>query len=209
MKVLTIILALMVITVPVHALTWDFEDAAQMDDWEVVNGDWTIEDGMLKGEIGTDYMGIAAGDIGWTDYTVEMEMSVSEGQYTYFMVRVQEDPLSYYAFERTQTGAMNAFRRDAGAHSKVAAGGVLPEGHEEFHIWKFVAEGGTMTAYIDDEEVLVVEDATYPAGRIGIGGYNSSILMKSVTVEGVNIPTTAIEPSGKLASSWGYLKAEH
>ena len=197
----------LILQTPVHALIWNFDSEKELDDWEIVNGEWEVKDGNLVGQIGTDYMGIAGGDVEWTDYTVEMKASVGTGQYTYFMVRVQDDPLSYYTFERTQTGNMNAFRRDAGAHSKLAAGGALPGGHEEFHIWKFVVEGDTMTAYLDDEELLVIEDPNYETGRIGIGGYNSDIVVDYISIEGPGIPANPVESAGKLASSWGSIKA--
>ena len=102
----------------VYALTWDFKSPAELKDWKVINGKWTIENGKLKGELLGDYMGIVAGDLGWSDYTLEMETTVVEGKYTYWMVRVQDNPLSYYAMERNESSSSPIWRRDAGTHTQ-------------------------------------------------------------------------------------------
>ena len=198
----------------VYALTWDFDDTAQLKDWTVINGKWSIEGGKLKGELLGDYMGIVAGDLGWSDYTLEMETTVVEGKYTYWMVRVQDNPLSYYAMERNESSSSPIWRRDAGTHTKIANDVALPANNLESHIWKIEAKGDTITTYIDGKELLSAKDATYAKGRIGLGGHNSGsatgknvVTFDYVKVEGTGIPTAAaVKSIGKLSVAWGSLK---
>ena len=220
MKVLTIFLSLifaLISQVIVQALTWDFENDAQLKDWTVINGKWNIEGGKLKGELLGDYIGIVAGDLEWEDYTLEMETTVAEGKYTYWMVRVQTDPLSYYTLERHDGNASPIWRRDAGQHTKIGNDVPLPGDHLESHIWTIEVKGDTITAYLDGEELLSAEDKTYKKGRIGLGGHNAGsatgkniLLFDYVKVEGPGIPSgAAVKPIGKLAITWGTLKVDY
>ena len=217
MKVLSVILASTILAlipqVLVYALIWDFENAAQLNDWTVINGEWTIEDGKLRGELLDAYIGIVAGDLEWDDYTLETETTVVEGKYTYWMVRVQDDPLSYYTLERNDGNKAPIWRRDEGQHSKIAEDVALPDGHLESHIWTIEVEGESIIAYVDGEEILSAEDNTYEKGKIGLGGHNYAsdtglniILFDYVKVEGPNIPASAVDSSGKLTAAWGSLK---
>lgn len=219
MKVLMAIsLSLLFVLVPqiiVHAITWNFDDPAQLNDWKVINGKWTIENGKLRGELLDVYVGIVAGDLGWSDYTLEMETTLVEGKYTYWMVRVQDDPTSYYALERNDTNSAPIWRRDAGKHKKIGNDVALPADHAKSHIWKIEAKGETITAYIDGKQLLSAKDATYKKGRIGLGGHNSAsatgkniITFDYVKVEGTGIPSdvSAVKSIDKLAGTWGSLK---
>ena len=218
---LTLVFVL-ILQVPVHALRWDFKNEADLDDWTVIRGKWTIEDGNLRGELEGDYIGIVAGDLEWSDYTLEVETTVLEGVYTYWMVRVQDDPQpggsdligSYYTLEREQTDRVHLFQIDAGQWTEMGQPVLLPGGHLESHIWKFEVEGNKITVYLDGEELLSAEDDKYEKGRIGLGGHNHSsatgkniVLFDYVEVSGPGIPVSAaVKSIGKLAVAWGSIK---
>jgi len=69
---------------PAWSLFYDFENKAQLGDWEIIGGDWEIEDGVLKGENvpaapGFDHgPGIVIGEDTWTDYVFELKMKMEE-----------------------------------------------------------------------------------------------------------------------------------
>ncbi|MBI1925401.1 hypothetical protein HYR99_14260 [Candidatus Poribacteria bacterium] len=225
MKVLTFFMFAIFLIVPsvavdVAALTWDFEKPEQLkNDWKVINGKWEIEKGKLKGTLGPDYIGIVnvfEGSSEWTDYELEVETTVEEGMYTYWMVRVQPDPLSYYTVERHHVGGSVLWRRDAGKHSKIIDGPALPANHLETHVWKFVVKGDTITAYLDGKKLMEGTDKTYKKGTIGLGGHSfgsatgkNVILFDNVSVNGPGIPAAfSVSPGGKLALTWGEIKSK-
>ena len=202
------------------ALLWDFSDKGQIDNWQAINGKWEIEDGKLKGTLGPDYMGIICtykGSSDWTDYTFSAETEVSEGKYTYWMVRVQPDPLSYYAFERSHSNNTTIWRRDAGKHTKLAAGNALQAGHLDKHIWKIDVKGDEISVFLDDKLLAEAKDSTYKKGTVGLGGHNldsatgkNVILFDNISVDGEGIPKSlGIAPASKFATSWANIKATY
>ncbi|MBM3242412.1 hypothetical protein FJZ31_39640 [Candidatus Poribacteria bacterium] len=211
------LLLMMIFHVNAVALTWDFEKQAQLDNWKAINGTWEIEKGQLKGTLGPDYMGIVCifeGSEDWADYTFEAKTTVAEGKYTYWMARVQPDPLSYYAFERSHSNSATIWRRDKGQHAKLMAGPALQPGHLETHLWKMEVKGDQISVFLDDKLLVEATDNTYKKGTIGFGGHNMDsatgknvILFDDVSVNGPGIPASlSVSPRGKLALTWGEMK---
>ena len=93
------VLLMLIFCLSISALTWDFKTQKQMDDWEVINGEWEIKDGKLLGTQQKTYIGVVAGDVNWKDYLLKVKWEKTVGPYTYLMVRLQKDPLSYYTIE--------------------------------------------------------------------------------------------------------------
>jgi len=66
-------------------IKFDFEDAKQLKEWEVISGDWKIKNGIITGEFakpapGSDNgVGIVYGDVNWTDYTLELKIRSDAG----------------------------------------------------------------------------------------------------------------------------------
>lgn len=202
------------------ALLWDFSDKGQINHWKAINGEWKIEDGKLKGTLGPDYIGIICtydGSSNWTDYTFSAETEVPEGKYTYWMVRVQSDPLSYYAFERSHSNSTTVWRRDAGQHAKLASGDALPAGHLDKHTWKIEVKDDNISVLLDDKLLAEAQDSTYKKGTIGLGGHNMDsatgknvILFDNISVDGEGIPKSlGIAPVSRFATSWANIKARY
>ncbi len=189
------------------ALTWKFENQKQMDDWEVINGDWEVKDGKLLGTQQTTYIGVVAGDVDWKDYLLQIKWEKTAGTYTYLMVRVQKEPLSYYTIEISQNNNVKVFRRDAGTHTNLFPGKPLADAGVRKYEAEITVEKKDITVVINGEEITTVTDDTYTAGRIGVGGYASSNAFDEVTVEGPGIPSAAVAPEGKLAAIWANIKA--
>ena len=200
------VLLMLIFCFSVPALTWDFKSQNQMDDWEVINGDWEIKDGKLLGTQQKTYIGVVAGDVGWEDYLLKVKWEKTVGPYTYLMVRVQKDPLSYYTIEISQNNNVKVFRRDAGQHTNLFPGKPLADAGVLEYEAEITVEKKDITVVINGEEITTVTDNTYTAGRIGIGGYASSNAFDEITVEGPGIPSAAVAPEGKLATVWSAIK---
>ena len=70
-------------------------------------------------------------------------------------------------------------------------------------------EGSTMSAWFND--VLIVDeyedtDNLFESGQIGFLNYNSLCQYDNLTIDGANVPSSAVTPGSKLASSWGAIK---
>jgi len=204
----------------VTALLWDFSGKGQINDWKTINGKWEIEDGKLKGTLGPDYMGIICtykGSSGWADYTFSVETEIAEGKYTYWMVRVQSDPLSYYAFERSHSNSATVWRRDAGQHTKLADGNALQAGHLDKHIWTIDVKGDNISVFLDDKLLAEAKDGTYQKGTVGLGGHSlgsdtgkNVILFDNVSVDGKGIPKSlSVAPANKFTTSWANIKTKY
>jgi len=197
---------MLIFCLSVSALTWDFENQKQMDDWEVINGDWEIKEGRLLGTQQTTYIGVVAGDVGWKEYTMTVKWEKTAGTYTYLMVRVQKDPLSYYTIEISQTNNVKVFRRDAGQHTNLFPGKPLADAGIRKYEAEITVEQKDITVVINGEEITTFQDSKYTEGRIGVGGYASSNAFDEITVEGPGIPSAAVTPESKLAATWCSIK---
>ena len=200
------ILLMLIYCISVSALTWDFQNQKQMDDWEIINGEWEIKDGKLLGTQETTYIGVVAGDVEWKDYTLNVKWEKTVGPYTYLMVRVQKDPLSYYTIEISQSNNVKVFRRDAGQHTNLFPGKLLPDAGTRKYEADITVEKKDITVVINGEEITTVTDGKYTAGRIGVGGYSSTNAFDEITIEGPGIPSATVTPKGKIAAVWGTIK---
>ena len=178
-----------------------------MDDWEVINGDWNIKDGKLLGTQENTYIGVVAGDVGWEDYTLAVRWERTVGPYTYLMVRVQEDPLSYYTIEISGSdNNVKVFRRDAGQHANLFPGKPLADAGVQEYEAEITVEENDIIVVINGEEITTVTDNMYTAGRIGVGCYASSNAFDEITVEGPGVPPSAVASESKLSTMWASIK---
>lgn len=61
---------------------WDFENDTQIDEWQVVNGTWEINDGVLQEtSMAESAMHAVVGDENWENYTLEAKIRVDEHRY--------------------------------------------------------------------------------------------------------------------------------
>ncbi len=154
------------------------------------------------------YIGVVAGDVNWKDYLLKVKWEKTVGTYTYLMVRLQKDPLSYYTIEISESNNVKVFRRDAGQHTNLFPGKQLADAGVREYKAEITVEKKDITVVINGEEITTITDGMYTAGRIGVGGYASSNAFDEITVEGPGIPSAAVATEGKLATIWGAIKAQ-
>jgi len=191
-------------------ILYDFEDAAQLNDWEIVADEWTIEGGALVGTTPAgQYFGIYTGDSSWSDYFMEFTATKLEGSYVYINFRVQ-DNMDRYDYEASYgTNTTTIFRWDADAATEIIPGGKagsapLPAG--DTHTYRVEVAGANIKAYLDGELLYDFEDDTFETGGIGMAGTSSKASFDNIEIEGTGVPKTAVEPAFKLTSSWGRIK---
>ncbi len=155
------VLLMLIFCLSISALTWDFKTQKQMDDWEVINGEWEIKDGKLLGTQQKTYIGVVAGDVNWKDYLLKVKWEKTVGTYTYLMVRVQKDPLSYYTVEITGSNNVKVFRRDAGQHTNLFPGKQLADAGVREYEAEITIEKKDITVVINGEEITTITDGMY------------------------------------------------
>ncbi len=234
MKLLsTICISLLLWTFPAWALFYDFESKAQLEDWDIVGGEWEIGKGILTGEnvpavAGFDHgPGIIVGEDTWTDYTLEFKMKMEEGKLGGPIIRYIDEE-NWYWFESWKT----QFYLRPHVNGEDQAPDPIPEalwdrGEEfqdgEWHIYRIEAEGEDIAAWVDGEKVL---EFTYnelewgrPAhavkegllrGKVGLMTWTGDMGVASfddVRIEGIGIPGSAVYALGKLATMWAKVKS--
>ena len=227
----TCLVLVSIASVEAGKITWNFENQDELSDFEILKSDWKIEDGKLIGTVtepsGTTAYGIVTGSSEWEDYAIEAELTIPEGAYCYFNFRIK-DERDFMLAELNWVPSVIFYQiADGGGTNRNPTGGLddfpLPDDYTETHVWKLDVQGDEITLYMDGEELasLVVAEIE-PTGKIGFGGdiwtsaTGENVLeFEYISVEGPTIPGNfeghyhgeAVEPTGKLAATWGQIKA--
>ena len=215
---------------------YDFSDAAQLNDWEILHGEWKIKDGALRYEgdnAATPLVGIVAGDEKWDDYTMEFLMKVVEfrevgGTYLGAVVRYVDDE-NLQGFQGYNAPAN--FPRGIFYHRPKPdkPWGNAPEEHIGTYSWtdpdkksgthdgkphevKILAKGDKYSVWIDRQmdPIIDFEFGEGPKeGKIGFTGWQEGIVEYDDVYVG---PPSGkwfvrnIKPQGKLTTMWGNVK---
>ena len=199
-------------------IEFDFEDAKQLKEWEIISGDWEIKGGIITGEFakpapGSDNgVGIVYGDEEWTDYTLEVKIrSDAGGTNAPGPIARFTDISNYYFFECYNNSMI--FRPHTDGTDRVwveqAAVPGFP-GLKEWHDLKIEIEGNHVKVWVNDNEVLDF-DSKFPVekGKIGLTTWGLAGEITSfddVIVSGDKIKGRPVNPKGKLTSVWGKIK---
>ena len=122
---------------------------------------------------------------------------------------VQENAsLDRYDFEASySSNTMTIYSWIGGAYNEIIPGGkpertAKPDG--DTHVYRVEVSGNSIKAYVDDELHFEFEDDSFEAGRIGLGGYGSTVQFDNLKITGTGIK--AVDPALKLSAAWGEVK---
>ena len=201
-----------------QALFFDFEHEAQLEEWNIISGTWQIEkddvnnSNVVSGEGDNDLI-LAIGDADWADYTVEFEASGLTDDIG-IVFRLQ-DINNYCAFLLAPSLNLSEwFLKEGGVFDENVGekGDSLGVSINEWHKCKLVVEGMQASIFVDDEEPfdpLEIKDG-FENGGIGLRQWADHGHYDNVMISGPGIPLSPgelVEPNGKLASTWGGIKA--
>lgn len=213
-----LILCMLLIALPVCAGTFsdDFEDG-NIKGWKPV-GKWFVESGELVGENmkpAYDSGGIFIGELTWMDYTVEADVKLIEARPmprgAGIFIRAQSEPgemprLHTFGFG---PGSCGHSLQPGGAESITK---IRPFSVGTWYHLKVVADDNHFEFYINDELIGEFDHLAYPNGRIGLLVFNMKARFDNVVITGEDVPDSGpsgygVEPQGKLAMTWGKIKA--
>jgi len=192
--------------------TWveDF-DSKDVGQWNEVVGEWNTEDGGYAETAGTDYAKTMFGDEDWTDYTIEVDVTLAKNVSTNavgILVRADEDGKNGYRYwirTDSQNAQFSKWENDGYTHFEQPA---VPVTVGETYRLKIVMEGNTFQCFVDDELLVDMKDDFRDSGRVGFICYRSYPRYDNLLITGPNIPDNlAVQSEGKLAASWGKIKS--
>ena len=201
---------------PALAIRYEFDSEKEIADWELgPQATAEVKDGMLELTVaGGQNSGIYFGEDSWTDYRMEVKARKVVGPYFHLFARTQEPTVDFYFMEISYNSHTTSLFMFSGGAANEITGGPRPKrpdskdtkGGDAYTI-VFETEGETLRTYIDGKLMVENQDKTYDKGRPGLGGRDSTVLYEYVEINGEGIPPTAVEPTGKLTTTWGELKS--
>ena len=215
------------LALPSLAGTWrdDFEDG-NLDGWKGLDPCWTVEDGECSGEFFNAPPNmmeiIQIGDTGWKDYTVKCRMKFAGAPGGFAGINYRDTGMMWgrYGFgidadENTAEG-WKAFQGAVTFPSKIPLPFALSK--DTWYELNIIVEGDYFEFYINGKPAGEFEDNSIPSGKVGLGVRNAHVHFDDLIISGDDVEDggswdaakhpeeKAVEPKGKLATSWGKLK---
>ena len=190
---------------------WDFEK--NDDGWKVANGNWTVDDGVYKVSRGAEAEHSLVGEKDWDNYTIEAKIRIDEHHWTGLVFRAKSEMEYYVYYFNVPDNKTELWKHTDGAWTNrenlaqiPAVGGVVIKNGEWIDM-KVEVDGNDFTLHINGEKQSDNSDASYAEGQVGLWAWNTAASFDDFTIEGDNIKDTlAVDPSQKLATTWGRLK---
>ena len=223
MKVLAICVLMLFQSISIFALYFDFEEDAQLDQWESL-GTWKIVKDevtgskVLSGE-GANEVCTLVGEKTWTDYVIEFEAS---GQTDEISVAFRaKDANNYIGFMIAPSLNLTEFFQklngafDENISTKADSLGVKIQ---VWHKYRLEVKGNTAIAFVDNKEALKPMDLgklpkDFATGRVGFRQWNDKAYYDNVLITGPGIPKSpgeklAVNPMTKIPIIWAGLKSK-
>ena len=222
MSFIMIVLAMLLQATLGLSLYFDFEDDAQLKQWDI-QGTWIIEKDkengskVLAGEGAGEVIALV-GELNWTDYTVEFEAS---GQTDEIAIAFRaQDADNFVSFMVAPSLNLSEwFQKKGGQFDENigAKGDKLGIETQEWHKYKLVVEGNKAIIFADDKEAIKALQLdklpdVFKQGKIGFRQWADSARYDNVLITGPGIPRTPGEPgaavnlAAKLTTTWASLK---
>ena len=200
----------------------DFEAetvGSEASKWTAVSGEWRVEydEGNVYSVDRTLSPNVeaitVAGDVSWTDYTLEFKMKMADVATTCASGPIMRyvDAQNWYFFECYNEKIFIRPHVDGVDLGKDPIPGTILEGLEGFpkdgqwHKIKIEAEGVMFTISVNDDDISF-EYKGLDHGKVGLTTWpGDHVLYDDVSIVGPGV-SNAVSPSGKLTTTWGRLK---
>lgn len=156
-----------------------YSDFSSLSGWSTSGSNVSLQDGKLI--MGTGENRAFTGDASWTDYTVNVNAKLNQGQgYGIFFRTSGTQPLNGYSFQYDPgygTGSFIMRRWVNGSEQNPFAVAAPPAGFQWTGTDRSVSldvQGNTFRAYVDGELVLTGTNSTYSSGSVGLRTWGTS-----------------------------------
>ena len=202
------------------ALYYDFENQKQLDDWNVIQGTWSIIDGKLDGK------GPQAGQPGimivladhiwkdeWKDYTVKFKAKIQENTEDAGIVfrwqKAEPNDRRYYLYRIDNwPRGFNQQQAEGWVAGQMQGQEKIEIESDKWYQFRLEVVGTKFNCYLDGKLMFNLEDPknTYSWGRIGFRMWNSHAQYDDLDIRGSGIPGSAVSSGEKMTITWGKLK---
>ena len=213
LKAVSIIFFVALLTSTASAGVWQENfDRGLPDGWNEVKGEWKILKDAYAETSGAEYAKTMFGDEDWTDYTVEVDITLVKHvnvNAAGVLIRADADGdngMRYWIRTDQHKCQFSRWRENQFEHI-VTPLPVEPEVGETYRL-KVIAEGQNYQCFVDDELLFEGDDDAKfrDSGRIGFITHTANVHFDNLVIDGADIPSFAVEPNGKLTTLWGQLK---
>ena len=204
-------------------------DSGAADGWTANTGTWTVENGEYSVAAGdaNEYSFLDEGmnNTDWADYTFEVKVKPTAGPYAGVLFNVQEageggggwtsGKFYYWLIGITADGSVGystLWKALGGSEGSVPLEEPSTLILNEWNDVKVEIAGDSIKLYLRGElQKEISQSADYASdphtyGGIGLAAYTAAVSFDDVKVTGAG-GATAVESVGKLATTWGSLKA--
>jgi len=216
-SILSALLMIFALALSSGALLDDFDDG-NFDGWKVQAGDWKVENGELKFSAGGNCGASLYYEDGaeWTDYEFEVDIKLANASDFPGGIRVRLDQgtgESYFTWVYPAQNIMVSYVAtawDCNANKGQAAKENWEAPKEgKWGKLKMVVNGDVIESWWNGEEILSIKDKSWKKGTIALMTYNQDVYFDNARAAGKGIPLSpgeAVEPGGKVTTTWGKIK---
>ena len=214
-NVVTVIFTVVILTPIASAGIWQENfDKRLPDGWNEVKGEWKIVKDAYAETSGEPYAKTMFGDENWTDYTLEVDVTLVENvdvNAAGVLIRADTDGdngMRFWIRTDQHKCQFSRWKENQWDHIKTPLP-VEPEVGETYRL-KIVAEGQNYQCFVDDELLFEGDDNAKfrDSGRIGFITHTANVHFDNLSIDGADIPSFAVAPNGKLTTRWGQLKTD-
>jgi len=164
-----------------------------LSQWTNISGSGVIVDDAgnpVYQHIGGSYVGAVsavAGSGSWTNYVFEVDVKKLSGTYFNLVFRyVDQD--NYYMVEGGASSGtqIKLWKRVAGTFSLIAPANLVTTNNIWYH-YIIQVEGPSIKVWVEGVLLFNVTDGAHSAGKIGLGGWNSTVNFDNVLVVGPTV----------------------
>jgi len=163
--------------------------------WEILSGDWTIEEGELSVELSNNNSIIVAGNPEWKDYILEARVKMIDKQVSGGVLFRFTDDYNFYYFGRSDAAAWVFYKVvnqvGSGTYHRVAA-----EANRWYNL-KVWIKGEKIRCYLDNVLIFDFEDSSLIGGKVGFStlGFDAhvqfdEVVVKPISAGAIREPTT-------------------
>ena len=191
---------------------WDVKDGAMMFDPKGLA--WNVSISQMN-FVGTSRVSNVRD---WTDYDVEVDIKLAELANYPGGVRGRVDLDTgghYVVWLYPGSGEVKLYTNpgwDINAGIATVGAGKFAPKVDEYHKVKLSMKGDAIKVYYDDKVIIDATDKEHKKGTIAVGSQDRVVYFDNIIVTGSQIPNhnmSPVEPTGKLTTAWGQIKADY
>ena len=161
--------------------------------WTITDGTWSVLNNKLYGSGSSEEL-ITADDSAQTSYSVTMDTIINTGTESSIVIRYVNANNFYWMGIGCWGHQFSIGRMLNGVPTEIAGSGLASSVQQGVtYTLKAVANGNTLTLYVNEIQVLQTEDNSLGSGAFGIRTYNSSI--QTLNIAAIPTPTPTPTPT--------------